>query len=60
VATPLAWTEVADASLVPSRFGLRDMPARLAEISAGKDPWAGFWRRRYGIAAAQRKLAGLG
>ncbi|HKR68678.1 MAG TPA: non-homologous end-joining DNA ligase [Streptosporangiaceae bacterium] len=60
VATPLAWTEVSDASLTPGRFGLRDLPARLADISAGKDPWAGFWRRRYGVAAAQRKLADLG
>jgi len=59
VATPLAWTEVADPSLRPSRFGLRDVPERLAEISAGKDPWAGFWRRRYGVAAALRKLASL-
>lgn len=59
VATPLAWTEVADESLVPDRFTLRDEPARLAGISAGKDPWAGFWRRRYGVAAAERRLAGL-
>ena len=59
VATPLTWSEVEDASLVPDRFKLRDESARLTEIAAGKDPWAGFWRRRYGIAAAERKLAGL-
>jgi bifunctional non-homologous end joining protein LigD len=59
VATPLAWTEVADTGLMPGRFGLRDASARLAEISAGKDPWARFWQRRYGVTAAQRKLAGL-
>ena len=59
VATPVAWPEVADASLVPGRFTLRDGPARLAQIGAGKDPGAGFWRRRYAVAAAQRKLAAL-
>ncbi|MGN6794994.1 MAG: non-homologous end-joining DNA ligase [Streptosporangiaceae bacterium] len=59
VATPLAWAEVEDTSLTPGRFTLRDEPARLAEIRAGTDPWAGFWRRRYGVAAARRKLAGL-
>jgi bifunctional non-homologous end joining protein LigD len=59
VATPLAWTEVEDTSLVPDRFTLREESARLAGISAGNDPWAGFWRRRYGISAAERKLAAL-
>jgi bifunctional non-homologous end joining protein LigD len=59
VATPVTWAEVEDESLTPGRFTLRDMPARLAEVSAGENPWEGFWRRRYGIPAAQRKLAGL-
>jgi hypothetical protein len=51
---------VEDTALVPGRFTLRGEPARLTEIGKGQDPWADFWRHRYGFAAAQRKLAGLG
>ena len=57
VATPVSWAEVEDSGLTPERFTLRTGTARLAEIRAGSDPWAGFGRRRYGIGAAQRKLA---
>ena len=59
VATPVTWSEVEDTALVPGRFTLRGEPARLTEIGKGQDPWADFWRHRYGVAAAQRKLAGL-
>ncbi len=59
VATPVTWSEVEDTALLPGRFTLRGEPARLTEIGKGQDPWAGFWRHRYGVAAAQRKLAGL-
>jgi len=48
---------VEDSRLTPERFTLRTGTARLAEIRAGPDPWAGFGRRRYGVGAAQRKLA---
>src|SRR5258706_78927 len=57
VATPVSWAEVEDSGLTPERFTLRTGTARLAEIRAGSDPWAGFGRRRYGVGAAQRKLA---
>jgi bifunctional non-homologous end joining protein LigD len=59
VATPVTWSEVEDTALLPGRFTLRGEPARLTEIGKGQDPWADFWRHRYGVAAAQRKLAGL-
>ena len=59
VATPVGWAEVQDSELTPERFTLRGGAARLAEIRAGSDPWEGFWRRRYGVSAAQRKLAAL-
>jgi bifunctional non-homologous end joining protein LigD len=59
VATPVSWDEVADEGLTPGRFTLRDGPARLAEIGASGDPWAGFGRRRYSVEAAHRKLGGL-
>jgi bifunctional non-homologous end joining protein LigD len=59
VATPISWAEVEDSGLTPERFRLRSGTARLAEIRAGSDPWADFGRRRYGVGAAQRKLAAM-
>jgi bifunctional non-homologous end joining protein LigD len=59
VATPVSWAEVEESGLTPERFTLRTGPARLAQIRAGSDPWADFGRRRYGVAAAQRKLAAV-
>jgi bifunctional non-homologous end joining protein LigD len=59
VATPVGWAEVEDTSLTPERFTLRSGTARLGQIGAGSDPWADFGRRRYGVAAAGRKLAAV-
>lgn len=59
VATPVSWAEVEDSGLTPERFTLRSGTARLGEVRAGADPWAGFGRRRYGVGAAQRKLAAV-
>jgi bifunctional non-homologous end joining protein LigD len=39
VATPLAWEELSDPELSPTRWTLRDVPARLEERG---DPWAGI------------------
>ncbi len=61
IAMPVSWAELADTSLTPGMFTLCEGGiARLAEISAGRDPWAAFGHCRYSVAAAQRKLDGLG
>ena len=39
VATPLAWEELSDPELSPTRYTLRDVPGRLDERG---DPWAGI------------------
>ncbi len=54
VATPVTWDEVAD----PERFTLRGMGGRLRRASQD-DPWAGLARRRRGLEAPGRRLAGL-
>lgn len=54
VATPLHWDEVEDTGLVPDRFSIRTIAARLDSTA---DPWAGMSRRRYGLAGPRRRLA---
>jgi bifunctional non-homologous end joining protein LigD len=56
VATPLDWTEAADADLNPQRFTMRTMGDRLATT---QDPWAGMSRHRHGLTAARRRLKSL-
>jgi bifunctional non-homologous end joining protein LigD len=56
VATPLDWTEAADADLNPRRFTMRTMGERLATT---QDPWAGMSRHRHGLTAARRRLKSL-
>jgi bifunctional non-homologous end joining protein LigD len=56
VATPLDWTEAADADLNPRRFTMRTMGDRLATT---QDPWAGMSRHRRGLTAARRRLESL-
>jgi bifunctional non-homologous end joining protein LigD len=51
VATPLYWDEVEDPKLDPGAFTIRTLTER-----AGRDPWAGLSRRRYGLAALRRRL----
>lgn len=58
VATPVTWDEVADPELAPERFTLRGMGGRLRRASQD-DPWAGLARRRRGLEAPGRRLAGL-
>ncbi len=50
----MTWDEVAD----PERFTLRGMGGRLRRASQD-DPWAGLARRRRGLEAPGRRLAGL-
>lgn len=56
VATPLAWREVADRSLRPSRFTIRTIVRRLER---GKDPWEGLSRQRRSLSRASNRLAAL-
>jgi bifunctional non-homologous end joining protein LigD len=56
VAVPLPWSHVSDRALEPGLFTLRNVPGRL-EGAAG--PWAGFARRRYGLAKPAERLARL-
>ena len=53
VATPLAWDELDQHDMSPTRYTLRTMLERLDRIG---DPWQGMGRRARSIAAAQRKL----
>ena len=58
VAMPLHWDEVAKPGLDPGAFTLRTVPGRLER--GGRDgPWAGMFRRRYGLATVRRRLARL-
>jgi bifunctional non-homologous end joining protein LigD len=56
VATPVHWREVEDEGLTPARFTLRTIRGML---DGAGGPWAGMTRRRYGIAALQRRLSRL-
>jgi bifunctional non-homologous end joining protein LigD len=56
VATPLAWREVADRSLRPSRFTIRTIVRR---IERGKDPWEGLSRERRSLSRARNRLTAL-
>lgn len=56
VATPLSWSEVADATLEPGQFTLSTVRARLAKAD---DPWEGFDRSASGLAQASKRLADL-
>jgi bifunctional non-homologous end joining protein LigD len=59
VATPLHWAELDDAGLSPHQFTLATVPGRVAELTGGRDPWAGLARHRYGIAPAAERLRKL-
>jgi bifunctional non-homologous end joining protein LigD len=56
VATPLNWSEVEDNDLVPSRFTMATIRARLED---GDDPWADFDGSRHGLGQAEDRLARL-
>jgi bifunctional non-homologous end joining protein LigD len=56
VATPLAWREVADRSLRPSRFTIRTIVRR---IERGKDPWEGLSQERRSLSRARNRLTAL-
>lgn len=53
VATPLAWDELDQQDMSPTRYTLRTLFERL-EVTG--DPWKGIGRRARSIAGAQRKL----
>jgi bifunctional non-homologous end joining protein LigD len=55
VATPLHWTELTDAALMPGRFTIRTIGKRLVDSA---DPWAGFWSNRHDLRRAQSVLDG--
>jgi bifunctional non-homologous end joining protein LigD len=56
VATPLSWAEVEDDGLVPGRFTMATIRARL---DGGTDPWADFAESRHGLGQAAKRLAKL-
>jgi bifunctional non-homologous end joining protein LigD len=56
VSTPLAWSDVEDASLEPGQFTISTVRARL---ESPDDPWSGFARARYGLSRASQRLAEL-
>jgi bifunctional non-homologous end joining protein LigD len=56
VATPLNWSEVEDNDLVPSRFTMATVRARL---DGGHDPWADFTSATHGLGEADKRLAKL-
>jgi bifunctional non-homologous end joining protein LigD len=56
VATPLSWAEVEDDTLVPSRFTVASVRARLDGSGA---PWADFDGSRRGLGQAENRLAKL-
>ena len=56
VATPLSWSELADAALQPGQFTLSTVRARLEQAG---DPWDGFAGSGSGLAQASERLAGL-
>ena len=56
VATSLSWTEVADDTLVPGRFTLATVRARL---DGSVEPWADFDGSRHGLGQAEKRLAKL-
>jgi bifunctional non-homologous end joining protein LigD len=56
VATPLSWAEVADDTLVPGRFTVASVRARL---DGSGDPWADFDGSRHGLGQAENRLAKL-
>jgi bifunctional non-homologous end joining protein LigD len=58
VSMPLSWDEVADTSLEPGEFTLRDVRDRLSK-QAGRNPWDGLTRRRYSVAKAADRLGKL-
>ncbi len=53
VATPLAWNELDQHDMSPTRYTLQTVLERLEAIG---DPWTGIGRRARSIAGAQRKL----
>jgi bifunctional non-homologous end joining protein LigD len=55
VATPLRWEELQDADLSPHQFTVRTIRGRLERLGRS-DPWSGLGSRRYGLAAATRRL----
>ena len=56
VATPLSWSEVADAALQPGQFTLSTVRARLEQAG---DPWDGFARSASAVQQASRRLTRL-
>jgi bifunctional non-homologous end joining protein LigD len=56
VATPLAWREVTDRSLEPSRFTLGTISRRIERV---KDPWQGLRRQARSLSKARHRLAAL-
>jgi len=56
VATPLEWDELSGRGLRPDRFGLRDVPKRVAEQG---DPWTGIRRHARSLARPIERLAKL-
>jgi len=52
-ATLLSWDEVDDATLIPRRWTLRDVPQRIADRG---DPWQGMGRRVRPLGPARRRL----
>ena len=56
VATPLSWAEVEDDGLVPGRFTMATIRARLDGVT---DPWADFAESRHGLGQAAKRLAKL-
>ncbi len=56
VATPLAWSEVADDRLHPRQFTLATIATRL---SGTDDPWADFTSTRHALGEATKRLAKL-
>ncbi len=53
VATPLAWEELGDRGLRPSRFTIHSIFERL---EGDADPWRGMGRRSRSLAAARKRL----
>ena len=57
VAMPIDWDEVADPSLTPKRYLMKDAPATVAERG---DLWKGMRKRAKSLTNASRKLERLG